>query len=283
MTAVTKADIMRTLTQLGIQPGDLVLFHSSLKSMGHVEGGAQTVIDAFLEQVGPEGTVVVPTLVKQSFPIAYEIWDKDTTPSEVGHITEVFRTMPGSLRSDQATHSVAAFGKLAQELTCEHSTYGPRPGYFGEYAFSYSSPWQKMYEQNAKMVFIGVSTLFGTMRHLPEHVAVEKVLKKHPEAIESLRKYNGPIDGTFWPDIKWKLFDTMFRENGQLVSATCGDATFQCIEARPFVDTELELMIKEPTVYTDLKMEEDPKWAGWIKDIDDYTMLHWHNGTAATI
>lgn len=60
MTVVTKQDIKNTLTRLGIQTGDVVIFHSSLKSMGRVEGGAQAVIDAFLEQVGPEGTPFEP-------------------------------------------------------------------------------------------------------------------------------------------------------------------------------------------------------------------------------
>ena len=51
MTVVTKEDIKNTLTQLGVRSGDLVLFHSSLKSMGYVDGGPQTVIDTFLEKV----------------------------------------------------------------------------------------------------------------------------------------------------------------------------------------------------------------------------------------
>ena len=174
MTTVTKQDIKNALTRLGITSGDMVVFHSSLKSMGHVEGGAQTVIDAFLEQVGEDGTVCVPTLLSQSYSIAYEIWDRDTTPSEVGHITEVFRTMPGTLRSNNPTHSLAARGKYANELTCEHDGYGPRPGPFGEYAFSHSSPWQKLYNYGGKIVWVGASTLTGTHRHLAEYVAAEK-------------------------------------------------------------------------------------------------------------
>ena len=205
MTVVTKEDIKNTLTQLGVKSGDLVLFHSSLKSMGHVDGGPQTVIDAFLEQVGSDGTVVVPTLLNQSFSVAYDIWDKNSTPSEVGIITEVFRTMPGALRSDNPTHSVAAYGKLAHELTKDHSSYGPRLGCYGDYAFSYGSPWQKLYEHNAKMVFIGVTTLTGTMRHLVEYVAVEKVLKKHPEAGATILKYNDPDPNKHWPYIRWTV------------------------------------------------------------------------------
>ena len=38
MTVVTKEDIKNALSKLGIHPGDVVIFHSSLKSMGHVDG-----------------------------------------------------------------------------------------------------------------------------------------------------------------------------------------------------------------------------------------------------
>ena len=58
---VTKADIKKALRELGLKGGDIVGVHSSLSSFGYVEGGADAVIDAILETVGPEGSVVFPT------------------------------------------------------------------------------------------------------------------------------------------------------------------------------------------------------------------------------
>ena len=49
MAVVTKTDIKNALTELGIQKGDVMVVHSSLKSFGHVEGGAEAVIDACLD------------------------------------------------------------------------------------------------------------------------------------------------------------------------------------------------------------------------------------------
>ena len=51
-----------------------------------------------------------------------------------------------------------AVGKMAEYITSEHTAYGPRHGVFGEYAFSHSSPWQRMYELNAKMISGAVLT-----------------------------------------------------------------------------------------------------------------------------
>lgn len=141
---VSKEDIVKAFREAGVNEKDTILIHSSLKSFGYVEGGAMSVIDAAKEAVTEEGTVVFPTLVQRDFANAYKNWDKDKSPSDVGYITEVFRKLPGSYRSDQATHSVAAWGKNALELVSEHTAYGPRQGVFGDYCFSYSSSFKVM-------------------------------------------------------------------------------------------------------------------------------------------
>lgn len=58
---VTKEGLKRGLRELGLKEGDIVGVHSSLSSFGYVDGGADTVIDALLEVVGEEGTIVMPT------------------------------------------------------------------------------------------------------------------------------------------------------------------------------------------------------------------------------
>ena len=71
---VTKEDIKRSLRRLGLQEGDLCIVHSSLKSFGYVDGGAQTVIDAFEEVLGKEGTLAMPTLCQEDFLNSYKTW-----------------------------------------------------------------------------------------------------------------------------------------------------------------------------------------------------------------
>jgi aminoglycoside 3-N-acetyltransferase len=63
---VTRADVRAGLQQLGLSESTVCL-HSSLSSFGEVEGGADTVIDAFLD----EGcTLVVPTFSGPSYGLA---------------------------------------------------------------------------------------------------------------------------------------------------------------------------------------------------------------------
>jgi len=116
MSDVTKTDIVDALRRLGIAAGDVVMVHSSMKSFGRVEGGAQTIIDAFEEVLTREGTLAMPTLCQGSVVRAYENWYMDK-PSDVGYLTEYFRKQMYVYRSDHPTHSAAARGKRAYELT----------------------------------------------------------------------------------------------------------------------------------------------------------------------
>jgi len=56
---VTRQDIEEGLRKLGLGPGDAVEVHSSLTSSGRVEGGAATVVDALMQVVGEEGTLLM--------------------------------------------------------------------------------------------------------------------------------------------------------------------------------------------------------------------------------
>ena len=50
---VGQGEIVASLRQMGLREGDGVMVHSSLSSIGHVEGGAATVVEAFLALLGP--------------------------------------------------------------------------------------------------------------------------------------------------------------------------------------------------------------------------------------
>ena len=101
MPHVAKSDILHGLDELGIRQGEVTYVHSSLKAFGHVDGGADAVIDALLETVGPEGTVVVPTFTwGRNHAKAVVEFDVANDPSEVGRITEVFRQRPEAIRNE---------------------------------------------------------------------------------------------------------------------------------------------------------------------------------------
>lgn len=267
MTTVTKGDILTALKALGIENGDIVHFHSSLKSMGYVDGGADAVIDAFLEAVGPDGTVAVPTLSQKNFAHAYEEWTLDR-PSDVGFITETFRLRKEARRSDQATHSVAAIGKMAEYITADHGKFGLRPGPYGDTPFAASSPWQKYHELNAKLVFAGVTMACNTFKHYIEYRIVEDKLNLvkdssvYDSQLQKLRLYNRNTKDGFWPGTHFDTIQTVMDAAGLVKKARCGDAEFVCANAGEMYDFTRELFAKEPEIWLSDNMRE------WMRQCD---------------
>jgi aminoglycoside 3-N-acetyltransferase len=123
MTTITRDEIVAGLRRLGLQRGHKVLVHSSLRSFGHVDGGADAVIDALLQTVGEWGTVLVPTLTGDETlsPANPPRFDPLLTPCWTGVIPETFRRRPSAIRSLHPTHSVAAIGADAAALTQDHA------------------------------------------------------------------------------------------------------------------------------------------------------------------
>ena len=61
MRVILKEEIIKKLREVGLEKGDAVMAHTSLKRMGYICGGAQTVIEALMEVVGENGTIMMPT------------------------------------------------------------------------------------------------------------------------------------------------------------------------------------------------------------------------------
>ena len=238
---VTETILTKALEDLGIEKGDSVLVHSSFKSLGQVDGGAQTVVNAFFNAVGEEGTVVFPTLCQEDWPHVYENWSLDA-PSDVGYLTNYFRKLPGALRSDQATHSVAAMGKDAKYITETHGISGLRYGMYGSTPFAADSPWEKMYHMNTKVVFIGVELTKCTFRHYVEYCFIEDCLKLNEgkEQYDALKSalwcYERFDEEGVWPSINNLYVHEVLEQENKIKSIHCGDAKLLMVCAKDFVD-----------------------------------------------
>ena len=233
-----------------IVKGDICLFHSSFKSLGPVDGGAEAVIGGFEDAIGPEGTLVAPTLSSSDFFNSYKNWHLDK-PSEVGYLPEYFRKLPGVLRSDQATHSVAARGALAYELTRDHGAWGHHLCPFGTSAFADASPWVRMYEKGAKVVFLGINMRYNTFKHMIEGRYTEELLSRVSDPVKR-ETLNGQL-WTFenrWKGV-WLFYDSVKMQQhlaslGLVAETTCGNATLYCVDAKAASDAALEALRCEP-------------------------------------
>ncbi len=253
-TTVTAADVARALGEVGVGAGDTVMLHSSLSSMGTVVGGAKAVIDGFLDAVGPTGTLAVPTLCNwqpgedaQVFPR----WDPTRSPSYVGRISDTLWRRSEALRSDHATHSVAAIGARACELTASHGAHGRRQGPFGDRAFAADSPWQRLVAWNAAYCFIGVTMQVATAVHLVETMIVQRQLRR--VAADRRQALADTVAGWMkpgvWPWVRVDdrdVLEAMLAEAGLVRYGRIGSATLRHTHMGDLVRTWIEILESDP-------------------------------------
>jgi aminoglycoside 3-N-acetyltransferase len=245
---ITQPELVEGFRRLGMRPEMTVMVHSSMSAFGHVEGGAEAVIRALLIVIGENGTLCLPTLCQKDKERRQDTWDINNSPSDVGRITEVFRHWPGVIRSDHFSHSVAAQGPLAEEITSGHATGGPRPSPWGTRAFGHGSPWDKFYEMDILYCFLGVSFRVNTMRHYCQSRLMEEALAQAPAAerealATELADWNKP--GVF-PGWSGELEEELLSGLGLVHYEQIGEATCRSIRARVMVDEILRAVRAEP-------------------------------------
>lgn len=137
--------------------GDTLVVHSSLKSIGWVEGGAAAVVEALKSSVGDSGTLLMPTFTD---PQPDGFFYMDQTPSRTGMISEVFRKSAGVVRSRHPTHSVAVWGRRL-ELVSDHDRTAP---------LGVDSPFHRAAKVGAKVLLIGVEMNRCSLVHVAEAI-----------------------------------------------------------------------------------------------------------------
>ena len=175
-----REQIAEALQTLGLGAGHIAFVHSSLSSIGYVEGGADAVVDAFLAVLGSTGTLVVPTFTFSHGGKLDPVFDPIRDVSEMGRISEVARTRPGARRSCHLLHSVAALGPHAEEITAVH----------GPSAWAADGPFWKLYELDAHILMLGVPYLRCTFFHVIEQL-VQVRYRRWREVEAKVRDPNG--------------------------------------------------------------------------------------------
>ena len=229
-TRVTRENIVAGLRALGIGAGAMLQVHSALSRLGYVEGGAEAVVDALLEVVGPEGTVLVPTFNHG----AADIYDPRTTPSVSGAITEALRRRPEARRSVHPTHPYAAIGKHAAELVAGHlevDTFSPR------------SPLGKLADRGGWVLLLGVGMRANTAAHIGETMAHVHCIgfNQFPRRVRLDDGRVIPAWSVVWRDgpcrIEWDPLEARLRSLGLIRDGRIGDGEAHLMKASDVIAT----------------------------------------------
>ncbi len=218
---LTKEDLVKHFKMMGIEKGMTIEVHSSLKSFGYVCGGAQAVVDALLEVVSYEGTVLMPMQTGdnsepsywQNPPIAHELQKevrlhmppyhkKESELRKMGAIANNFRRRDGVVYSNHPTVALAAWGKYAKLLCNRQSLH---------FGLGEESPLARLYELKGYVLLLGVDYDNCTALHLAEYRSDIRPIILQGAAVELngarvWKKYlDIELDSTSFVDIGNKL------------------------------------------------------------------------------
>lgn len=224
-----------------------VLMHSSCRSVGPMENGGDTLLDALCDYFS-DGLVALPThtwaLVNKKQPV-YDVLE---TPTHLGVLPELFRTRKGVLRSWHPTHSIAAYGADAWDFLRgdEESLTPCGPG----------SAWGRLYDRDAYVLLVGVELDRMTYFHCVEEMAdiPGRVDMEHPNRYVVIPPEGPRIAHQYFPhgSDSSHLFpkvDSEMLRCGAMTLHQLGDATVRVVSARRSADELLKILKHEPYVF----------------------------------
>jgi aminoglycoside N3'-acetyltransferase len=227
----THRSLVTQLRALGVRPGALLMVHASLRRVGPVDGGADTVLDALRDALTPDGTLLMILAAEDDAP-----FDAQRSPAwrEVGVLAERFRQRADTRVNDHAAARFGASGPRATELLEDsplHDYYGP------------GSPLARFAAAHGDVLRLGADDDTLTLTHWAEYVAQLRDKRRArrryvradtgPQWIEGLDDTDGIADwanGDYFPRI-WRDY----RDSGVPRVRPVGDCTAELFAAAPFV------------------------------------------------
>ncbi len=241
-------ELLAALRSADIDRGDAIIVHSSMKSFEAFAGGAASIIAVFREIIGPDGTLMMPTLSMGGSAINFansgRVFDPRTTPSHVGLLPEVFRRCPGVTRSIHPTHSVAVLSPDADWWVKDH--------HLADTPCGRGTPFHRLLERDGKIVLAGTGIASLTFFHCAEELLESRMpFSPFTQKRYVMRcKVKGEIIETapvrlYAPDISHRRrlapLESRLREKGLWRESRIGNLTIAVVRARDVLATLEEM------------------------------------------
>ena len=176
----TQKQMAEDLREIGVREGANVLTHVSLRAIGEIEGGAQTLVDAFRAVLGEQGTLLVPTFhfdhvdpagwtnppatpqeleQKRASTPVYDARSPLPVARWTGTFAEVVRNQPDARHSSHPVLAFSAIGPNAEYLTHNAPFHLP---------LGSSSPLAHLHQLDGYVLLIGVGHNRSASIHLAE-------------------------------------------------------------------------------------------------------------------
>ena len=263
MRTFTKNDIIRQLVALTVPKGVPVLFHSSLRAIGPVEGGAEALLDILIEYFTCDGGLLcVPTHTWHNLGRDITL-DLSTDDTCLGAFAKVAIRDGRGVRSENPCHSMVVFGDGAQDFV-KDELFVPTPT-------APTSCYGKLFDMDGYVLLAGVAHNKNTFLHTVDeilHIPNRMDEKSIPVAV---RKKDGQIVSRqlrlfytdYTEDISYRFpkYETAFRYHCCITDGFLGNAPTQLCSTRKMKET-IELIYQNCGSIDPLATEEaiPQKW-----------------------
>jgi aminoglycoside 3-N-acetyltransferase len=247
-------DELRQILDRLVLRGNHVVVHTNLSSLGHLEGGPSVLCEALIDVIGPGGTLVMPTFtytetirdtpqsrgapqaVGRMRAIPYHA-DLPVSP-DVGIAAEMFRHMPGVLRSNHPTHSFAAWGRQAREVLSTQRDNNPL------------GPLKKLNVMQGQVLLLGTTLQAATVIHLAEERAGVPYLGRKTALRINAGGYEERVVVENFPGCA-AAFDRLepYIEPGKVRSTELPHGTARKLPIRYLVNLASQLLSNEPRLF----------------------------------
>ena len=235
---------------LGAGPGDVVMVHSAVFTLGRVENGLAGLYQAVRQVIGPEGTLVAPTFT-YSFR-RREVFDVRGTPSsrEIGVFSEYVRGLPGAVRSLDPLFSMVAVGPEAEALM-EHKV---------KHSFGPGSVYERLFERDMLLAALGITydTGLSAFMHLEKLAGVDYRIDLLCRGTtvgydglafaDEITHYARHEEKYPRGDRNRIPFGKRMEADGVATALDFGSGRHVALRAKPFAEYTLEALAKDPHV-----------------------------------
>lgn len=237
MTTPPDPSLVTQLQRLGVRAGSVLLVHTSFRAVRPVVGGPLGLIASLREALGPEGTLVMPTMTDGS-----TVFDPKSTPSTgMGITAELFWRQAGVVRSTHPDGSFAAAGPHAEAI-CAPQVLSPPHGP--------DSPVGRVHDLGGDVLLLGVEHSENTMLHLAEVLAGVPYSVSHACLVER----SGRIEQVMIAETDhccrgFRIADAWLRERGQQREGNVGSGHARLVRAQALVSLAVESLHASPLLF----------------------------------
>ena len=234
---VDRAELSSQLRALGVRSGGVLVVHTAFSKVSPVEGGPRGVIDALLTVLGPQGTLVMPSMADDDD----LIFDAASSPcAGMGVVADTFWRMAGVMRSD-SPHAFAAMGPHALTIANSHPIdvpHGP------------DSPVGRVHDLDGQVLLLGVGHDANTTIHLAENVSgVRYRLPYHSTVLVDGRPERYDYDEVDHCCANFSLMDGWLEAEGRQRRGVVGHAEARLARSRDIVDAAVARLRTHETIF----------------------------------